>query len=453
MNRKQDFKKWRPFMLSLLFLATLFCFTHCKEEYDPFAKKEVVPFDPSKPVEFTTFYPDSGGVRTQVIVKGSNFGTDVSLIKAFVNDKPAPVIGSTGTEMLILVPSRADTGYVKIQISNGDQMKELVSENEFNYIFRPSVSTLAGFVDKDGKTAIVDGTFPDVAQFEEPYWLSFDQNKNLYVIEEARAVRFIDLENSEVSTKFRTGGSFTRPRTIAFSLSYDTMYVASDADNAQWNSIAGLMLTASTNFTIWTTVIQSLQCNGVAVHPKTGEIFYNSYNMGQVYKWDPITRTSKELFRIGEVQQEFLLQFAPSGDFAYMVVKNRNYILKSNYNWTTGELEPALPFAGSMTPHESQGGFQDGTGTTVRFNSPQQGAFDEDNNFYICDGLNHCIRKITPNAIVTLFAGRPGNYGYADGTLLDSQFDRPYGIAYDIESATFYVADQKNRRIRAIKNE
>jgi DNA-binding beta-propeller fold protein YncE len=450
MNKKRDLKKWRLFILPALFLATLFCFTQCKEDEDPFAKKEVFPYDPSKPVEFTTFYPDSGGVGTQMIIKGSNFGTDVSLIKAFVNDKKAPVIGSTGTEMLILVPSRADTGLVKIQISNGDQMAELISKTEFKYIYRPTVSTLLGFVDKDGKTAVVDGDF-ETAQMEEPYWLAFDEKKNLYAIEENRGVRFIDMENEQVSTKFRTGGGIGRPRTIAFTLSYDTMYVANDAGD--WADIAAIRLLRRDNFTIWNAFIYSKQCNGVAVHPITGEVFYNSYDQGQVYKWNPTTGTSQELYRIAEGSQEFLLQFDPKGNFAYLVIKNRNQIRKSLYNWTTGRLESPTEFAGKYTAPESGGDYADGTGMNARFNSPQQGAFDEEGNFYLCDGWNHCIRKLSPEGIVSTFAGRPKQVGYSDGELLDAQFNRPNGIVYDKEYGIFYIADQLNHRIRVIKNE
>jgi DNA-binding beta-propeller fold protein YncE len=67
--------------------------------------------------------------------------------------------------------------------------------------------------------------------------------------------------------------------------------------------------------------------------------------------------------------------------------------------------------------------------------------------------MNHCIRKITPEGVVSTFAGRPREYGYADGPLRKAQFDRPQGIAYDEAAATFYVADQKNRRIRTISVE
>jgi hypothetical protein len=92
-------------------------------------------------------------------------------------------------------------------------------------------------------------------------------------------------------------------------------------------------------------------------------------------------------------------------------------------------------------------------GTDARFNQPMQGVFDENDNFYLCDAENHCIRKITPQGVVSTFAGRPGKSGYADGSLRDAQFNLPRGIIYDPQSGTFYVADQVNRRIRMISTE
>jgi sugar lactone lactonase YvrE len=153
------------------------------------------------------------------------------------------------------------------------------------------------------------------------------------------------------------------------------------------------------------------------------------------------------------VQQEFLIQFAPSGNFAYLVMKNRNHIMRSNYNWTSGLLDKPTEFVGFITGAETGREYADGTGKNARFASPQQGAFDENENFYVCDGWNHCIRKITPEGIVTTFAGRPQRAGYADGVLLDAQFNLPYGIVYDQEEGTFYIADQMNHRIRVIKTE
>jgi DNA-binding beta-propeller fold protein YncE len=121
-----------------------------------------------------------------------------------------------------------------------------------------------------------------------------------------------------------------------------------------------------------------------------------------------------------------------------------------NYIFEKGVFVNPVPFVGS----QKKKGFQDGVGVgNTLFNEPQQGAFDKDDNFYVCDGENNCIRLVTKQGQVSTFAGRPGNPGYSDGALRDAQFDGPFGIIYDDEINTFYVADRDNRRIRTIKVE
>ncbi len=403
-----------------------------------------IPYDPSKPVTINRFAPDSGGVNTQMIIYGSNFGSDTSLIKVYINGHQAHLIGLNSTALYILVPSKAGTGEVKVVI--GNPAKEVIAPGPFKYIFLPSVSTLAGFTDKDGRTAIVDGPI-EKAQFEEPYWLCFDDKKNIYVLEEHRGMRFIDAAKTQVSTKFRTGNGLDRPRTLSFNTTYDTLYITND--QGSWTGLSTAVATKADNFTRWTSLIYSLQTNGGAAQPQTGDYFYNSYSNGAIFKWDRVAKVSKELFRIGDVSWEFNIQFAPSGDFAYIVVVNQHYILKANFNRETRQLETPVHFVGGRR----SAGHKDGVGTDARFDQPHQGAFDENDNFYVCDIFNHCIRKITPEGVVSTFAGRPRTYGYSDGALRDAQFDRPMGIIYDKETGTFYVADQKNRRIRIISTE
>jgi len=405
-----------------------------------------VPYDPAKPVTINRISPDSGGVNTQMIIYGSNFGNDTSLIKVYINGHAARVIGINGTALYVLVPSKAGTGDVKIVIGGNNAPKEVVAPKGFKYIFLPSVSTLAGFTDKDGKTAIVDGPIAK-AQFEEPYWLTFDKDKNLYLLEEYRGLRMINAARTEVTTKFRTGNGLGRPRTLSFNPSFDTMYITND--QWDWTGLSSAVATKADNFTRWTSLIYSQTTNGGAAQPQTGDYFFNAYSTGAVFKWDRVAKVSKELFRIGDVNWEFNVQFAPSGDFAYIVVVNQHYILKSRYNRETGLLETPVHFVGGRR----SSGYLDGVGTDARFNTPHQGAFDENDNFYVCDVFNHCIRKITPEGVVSTFAGRPGKYGYSDGALRDAQFDRPMGIVYERETGAFYVADQKNRRIRIISTE
>ncbi|RFS26678.1 hypothetical protein DVR12_02500 [Chitinophaga silvatica] len=403
-------------------------------------------FDPSQAVTVERFTPDSGGVGTQMIIYGSNFGNETGIVKVFINDIPAPVIGVKNTAIYVLIPSQAGEGKVRVQIGTGSNAKEVLTTSSFKYIFNSVVGTLAGFTDKAGNTAIVDGDISK-AQFEEPYWLTFDQHKNLYLLEEYRGLRFIDSARTYVKTLFRAGNGLDRPRTLAFNPTYDTLYVTND----QWDErgLSTAILTPESGFTKWNSLIFSQTTNGGDANPITGDFFFNSYAKGEMFRWDRQTKSSRLMYRVDDVNWEFNIQFAPSGDFAYIVVVNQSYVLRTRYNKATGTLDAPVHFVGGRGQHD----YRDGVGADARFDHPQQGTFDKNNNFYLTDVMNHCIRKITPEGVVSTFAGRPREYGYTDGPLRKAQFDRPQGIVYDEAAGTFYVADQKNRRIRTISVE
>jgi DNA-binding beta-propeller fold protein YncE len=100
-------------------------------------------------------------------------------------------------------------------------------------------------------------------------------------------------------------------------------------------------------------------------------------------------------------------------------------------------------------------GCADGEGTKAMFNRPLGIAIDERDNIYIADsdydgtGGNSLIRKISPEGIVSTFAGIPSITGHVDGKRGDSQFDRPVGIAVGPDGVIF-IADTKACLIRKI---
>lgn len=65
--------------------------------------------------------------------------------------------------------------------------------------------------------------------------------------------------------------------------------------------------------------------------------------------------------------------------------------------------------AGSVENNSGSSGAVDGTGTTARFNSPEQLAVDADGNVYVADLLNAAVRKITPAGSVSTVLGVLGD--------------------------------------------
>jgi sugar lactone lactonase YvrE len=101
-------------------------------------------------------------------------------------------------------------------------------------------------------------------------------------------------------------------------------------------------------------------------------------------------------------------------------------------------------------------GFVNGSASIAQFSRPNDITVGVDGNLYVSDTGNNSVRKVTYEFIDTLLAGISvttlagnGNYGFANGSGQDAQFDAPVGITSD-SNGNIYVADLFNNSIRAI---
>lgn len=92
-------------------------------------------------------------------------------------------------------------------------------------------------------------------------------------------------------------------------------------------------------------------------------------------------------------------------------------------------------------------GSSDGNANEASFNHMVALTVDDSGNVYVV-GSGQKVRKITAAGVVTTLAGS-GQRGYADGTGSEAMFNNPSGIAVD-QGGNLIVVDQSNNRIRKV---
>ncbi|MFE2861376.1 MULTISPECIES: IPT/TIG domain-containing protein [Sphingobacterium] len=437
---------------------------------------EGVPFDPSQPVIVSDFAPKSGGMGQRLVIYGKNFGNDPKNVAVFIGGKKAVVINALGESLYCIVPKQAFKGDIEVRV--GGEEKPVVGKAQapFDYQRKLVVSTLAGYRNARGDEPWKDGKFKDNDQNKmasgfwlssfmkfdpvnpKHLWMTFDNNNGLYLI---------NFEDSTITTR---RSDFNRPRSIDFTLDKNYMIVAQDRGGE--NDDSNLLFSRARNFLDKEVLTRSKQCNGASVHPVNGEMYFNSFGKGEFYRFDLNQYFNGGLgqkdytnpFLIQDPEWEYRILIHPTGNYAYIMIINRGYIMRADYNWEKKTFNQPYLVCGKVRG----GGYKDGVGSSAQIDQPYQGVFVKNQDyldankpdlydFYFTDLNNHAIRKLTPEGAVTTFAGRgsaslnSNPYGYVNGDLREeARFDRPSGIAYSEQEHAFYIGDRENRRIRKI---
>lgn len=100
------------------------------------------------------------------------------------------------------------------------------------------------------------------------------------------------------------------------------------------------------------------------------------------------------------------------------------------------------------------GGYSgDGSGaTSAALQFPCGLALDAQRVLYIADSANHVVRKRSSNGVISKVAGT-AEYGYSgdDGTATSAQLNVPMGVAVDA-AGNVYISDSANHRIRKVSS-
>ncbi len=114
---------------------------------------------------------------------------------------------------------------------------------------------------------------------------------------------------------------------------------------------------------------------------------------------------------------------------------------------------PASPQMLQLAGSPYRNGTTNGSSDIARFGVALGGAvFDAAGNLYVADGSNHLIRKITPEGVVSDFAGKADDQGSANGSLANARFRVPAGMTRDA-AGNISIIERSNPGVRKITPE
>jgi DNA-binding beta-propeller fold protein YncE len=171
-----------------------------------------------------------------------------------------------------------------------------------------------------------------------------------------------------------------------------------------------------------------------------GYIYTHSHN-GRLVRFDPISRVGEQVAVGLTPDCPGYVTFDPyKTNILYLSYQSRHCIY--SYDINTGE---HTLLAG--TPGKA--GYKDGLGLEAEFYNPHQLIVDQDGSLVVADRDNHCIRRISPDGMVSTLIGKGGVAGYVDGNPEDALFNHPRGVAID-KNYNIYVADYDNNVVRKL---
>lgn len=408
---------------SVLFLVGLLF--SCKEDYAYVTPTYVsTAYDSSKPVEITAILPDSGGYKTPFVIKGSNFGNDLSKIKVIFNGDREAVLVSTNGETLYGIMPKQEDGFNEVVVTVDG--KESKSPQTFRYVKVEQVSTVAG---KSGVGGYTDGTLID-SRFGKISGIASVVGNNLIVCEgNDGRVRMVSIDDNKVSTLFsgfKLGQpAVTKDRTRVYviqTVSPHAIYYF-----ARENSWTSKRLTSGiANVTG--------QIHSCALDNDEKYLYFRDHN-GKFGRVEIANPQNVEILNsnCGKVDKETsYLAFNPVENCFYLSLQNAQGIYKVSHDGQTVE-----DYAG----FNSIGG-KDGPRLEATLRNPAGITFDKSGNLYFCDSQGYTLRKISRiDGMLTTVAGQYQKSGGVDGLPLESTFNYPYVVCMDDEE-NFFIGER-----------
>ena len=400
--------------------------------------------DSAEPIQLTTFYPDSGMYKEQIILEGANFGRDVSKIKVYFNKTKAPVIGSTGNMLYITAPRLpGDTCMISVVVENDS----VVFTKPFIYHESISVTTIAG----TGQCDLAKAGDVNTATMH-PRYLCVDNDDNIFLVSrdvnngaEDEKIMRIDQSTGQVEIVSDENGNVpcADPQTKIITIPTETTvgsYMSLDPTE---------MWSPRQREVIWPegyNIPEYGYKHSMVVNPNDGYI-YTRYYYGDIIRINPRTYEATPIYKTAP-GNSYGLTFNPKHPNILFIAFRDDAGVMANSIASIDVTQPESTFK-RLSSTNTSGGHRDGELSNAQLHNPCQIYCDAEGYMYVADMDNHCIRRISPEGIIETVLGVPGTAGYKDGSKKEALFNKPTGIGIG-KDGSVYVADWGNFRIRKL---
>ncbi len=263
-----------------------------------------------------------------------------------------------------------------------------------------------------------DGGDATAAQLDYPRGVVFDSNGNMYIAD----------SNNQRIRKVDTAGIIS---TVAGNGTSGYSGDGGDATATQLDFPTGVAFDSSGNMYIADSINHRVRKVDTA-----GKISTVAGNGTSGYSGDGGDATAAQLYNPTGVA------FDSNGNM--YITDNANYRIRKVD--TAGKISTV---AGNGTSGYSGDG---GDATAAQLSNPIGVAFDSNENMYIADFSNHCVRKVDTAGKISTVAGN-GTAGYSGdrGAATNAQINGPTGLTFD-SRGNMYIADWIDNRIRKVLN-
>lgn len=439
-NKQQCFVITRDYcIVTLMIMFAVTIISSCKKD-NATGNKARTAYNPGVPVTVSDILPDSGGIRSKVIIKGTNFGTDTSLVTVYfidsVTQRRATIVNMDNETIYCLAPKEyGGNNTIKVVISKDS----VTSTQTFHYTVAQSVSNVVGVT---GVAGSVDGSLSD-GRIQRTFGIAALGNDELISFEMLNGtVRYISVNDNVIST-LQTGfgagqPAMTKDRTKIYAIQYTSPHkiVMYEKDNLWTPEILSSGIYRSDGTVVAGTIAAA------ALDDTEQWLYFRDRNgvFGRVEIAHPanVEILNESAGGVGSSDYNYLV-YSPVDDCFFFGVQSVHTIYKLSKDGKTVE-----EYAGS-----SQGSV-DGPRLEAKFNSPAGFNVASDGSLYVMDSNNHTVRKIDHNSgYVSTIAGTIGVAGFANGEPLESEFSYPYCICAD-DVDNFFIGESWGVTIRKL---